>query len=249
MKIGCFSDPHFREAVPGTSSIEQRKSRWMGKAIRSALEFFIENKADFLILPGDITDDCAHPAAEEDLDTVSRMVKKTGIPAIVVAGNHDPSPEKFYEIFSRPDKSIMAGNCELITFCDDACREGELACARRSSSLEEMRGKLSKKTAGVKHTILIQHYLIFPERNEGYPHNYTNDSAIMKIMEESPRRIFSISGHFHPGVPAAKHNGVSYFCAGALCESPFPCYILDTSGKEISIKEEALIGNFSDKAR
>ena len=249
MKIGIFSDPHLRDAVPGTSSVEQRKSRWMEEAIRRSLEFFIENKADLLIVPGDIIDDCSHPAAEEDLKMVHRMIKGSGIPAIVVAGNHDPAPDKFYEVFNRSEKSIKAGNCEFISFSEDACKEGELASERSASALEEMRNMLSKNPAGVKHTIIIQHYLIFPERNEGYPHNYANDAAIREIMEGSPRRIFSISGHFHPGVPAANQNGVAYFCAGALCENPFPRYILDTGGEEITMKEETFGGDLADKAR
>jgi len=249
MKIGIFSDPHLRGAVPGTSSVEQRKSRWMGEAIRRSLEFFIENKTDLLVVPGDIVDDGSHSAAEEDLNTINSMVREAGIPAIVVAGNHDPAPDKFYRIFSRPDKISRTGNCEFITFSEDACKEGELACERRSPEIDEMRRMLSKNPAGVEHTIIVQHYLIFPECNEGYPHNYANDAAIREIMEGSPRRIFSISGHFHPGVPAARHNGVAYFCAGALCESPFPRYILDTGGEEITVKEETLGGDLADKAR
>ncbi len=86
-------------------------------------------------------------------------------------------------------------------------------------------------------TIIAQHYVIYPEYNQGYPHNYQNDAAIRQVMARSPHTILSISGHYHHGIPLTRHDGVCYFGGQAFCESPYPYYIISVEGTEFSIQD------------
>ena len=148
---------------------------------------------------------------------------------------------------------LRSGNCEIITFFDDAF-DYELRCASRQPELlDEMRQLLSRTPSGVELTILLQqphmqwpdflspiHYVLYPEQEfheSDYRYNYLNDAEIRAIMEASPRQLLSLSGHLHRGHPLVTHNGVTYFIGGALCEHPFRYYLLHTDAGEITVQE------------
>ena len=84
------------------------------------------------------------------------------------------------------------------------------------------------------------HYVLYPEQerhDSDYRYNYLNDAEIRAIMEASPRRLLSLSGHLHRGHPPVTHDGVTYFIGGALCEHPFRYYLLHADADEITVQE------------
>jgi hypothetical protein len=93
--------------------------------------------------------------------------------------------------------------------------------------------------------VVAQHYLIYPERNEGYPHNYRNDGAIREAMVQSAaitgRAILSISGHYHPGVAPTESDGVSYLVGRAFCEAPYGYAIITLEGRAFRVEEYDLV--------
>ena len=244
MKIGYFTDLHFRQAVPGTSECSGRESRKMAKVLDRCLRGFRNEGVDLIICAGDLVDDSNHPDVEKDLRTIHDLVEDIHIPTIVIPGNHDPVPDVFYCIFPKPSKTMQIEDCEFITFFEDVCQKGESYPIRTDSSLKNMHLLLSRNFPNIRYTFLIQHYLIYPEHNKGYPYNYQNASAIREIMEISPRTLFSISGHYHPGFFVTPSNSIAYFCGKAICESPFPYYILDTGGDGIKTREFKCLGAF-----
>jgi hypothetical protein len=50
--------------------------------------------------------------------------------------------------------------------------------------------------------------------------------------------VFCVSGHYHTGNPLAEHNGVTYFTGKALCEEPFPFYVIEIDGEKVRVREE-----------
>jgi hypothetical protein len=228
MKIGFITDLHYRHAVPGTSPIAKRECRRVGELLDRCLAALAAAGVDLLICAGDCVDDPEHPLAIEDLASLRDRFAASGLPAIVIPGNHDPAPEVFYRILPQPPRRWRIGPCEIVTFFDDVCEPGSEQSRRSAELLRFMRDALSDCPADVALTVLVQHYVIYPEYSgAGYPHNYANDAEIRAILEGSPRSLLALSGHCHAGHPLTRHNGVAYFTGRALCERPYPYYVIE----------------------
>ena len=236
MRIGLVTDIHLRDAVPGLCGIPARLSREMTRMLPICLADLHARGVGMILVAGDLVDDGSHPQAALDLKRIRAWLDETGLPSASIPGNHDPYPDAFYRVFEKPPLCTRIGDCELISFSEDTCPSGDES-ERSNEALQTMRERLGSPGSEVRHTILLQHYLVFPERREGYPYNYRNDEAILAILEASPRRIFSISGHYHAGIPPILHRNVTYFCGKALCEAPHAWYVLETDGDTISVEE------------
>jgi predicted phosphodiesterase len=232
MKIGFLTDVHFREVVPGTSRIMKRECRRMGEVLDRCLESLVKERVDVLVCAGDCVDEPDEPGVLEDLTTMQARFAATGIPAIVIPGNHDPAPEVFYQVVARPPRVLRAGGGEVVTFFDDVWQP-EIQRARRDEHrLSTMRDLLASQAPEMV-TFVLQHYVVYPEHiGPGYNHTLSNDAEIRTLLEASPRRPVVLSGHYHAGHSLTEHNGVTYFTGRALCERPFPYYVLETSGQQ-----------------
>lgn len=238
MKIGFVTDLHFREAVPGTSKNERRECRYVVQALRRCLARLRELEIDLLVCAGDCVDDGTLPGALEDVATLRDIFATSGLRTIVIPGNHDPAPDDFYALMPRPPRALRLGGVEFLTFFDDACAPGAEVCFRSPESLRLMADTLAERPPEVALTFLIQHFVVFPEHvGTGYRHTYGNDVEIRAILERSPRRVVVLSGHLHRGHLLEEHQGVTYFTGRALCERPFPYYVLHTEGEHVCVEE------------
>ena len=241
MKIGFVTDLHYREAVPSDSPHPQRELRRVGTLLRRCLQHFRSVGVELVLVAGDNVDaPLDDPRLDADLVSLREMLTGSGLPFVIIPGNHDPAPEDFYRVLPRPPRVLRSGNCEIITFGDDAFDDEAHYACRRPAVLDEMRQLLSSTPAGVELTILLQHYVLYPEQEhhgKEYRYNYLNDGEIRAIMEASPRRLLALSGHLHRGHPLVTHNGVTYFIGAALCEHPFRYYLLHTDADEITVQE------------
>ena len=236
MRIGYLTDLHYRNMVPGTSTIAKRRCREVGRLLERALDIMASDGIDLLLCTGDLLDDPQHPAAMDDLGELRDLLASLGVDTMILPGNHDPHPEAFFQVFERPDCLMSRRHIDVLTFAGDHVLAGERASVRSDLALREMQEILSAESdAGW--TVVAQHYLVYPERNEGYPHNYANGGSIRSIMEQSERGILSISGHYHPGASVSRHNGVSYFVGSAFCEAPHRCYVVDLEETTCVINE------------
>lgn len=242
MRIGYLTDIHLRDAVPGTSSIASRRCREMVDLLPECLGRLCACGVDLVLCTGDVVDDPADPRALDDLSLARELFDRCGVPYLVIPGNHDPIPEVFYQAFTRPERRQQLGDHELIVFADDVCVEGEEASARSTAELHILDQMLSSSApAGV--TLITQHYLVYPERNEGYPHNYRNDAAIRQVMARPVamgRTILSLSGHYHPGVAPVEWEGVWYLVGRAFCEAPHPYAIITLEENTFKVEERTL---------
>lgn len=241
MKIGFVTDLHYREAVPGDAPNPKRESRRVGTLLLRCLQHLQDAGAELVLVAGDNVDSpLDDPRLNADLVSLRDMLSASGIPFVIIPGNHDPDPEAFYRVLPMPPRAFRLGDCEIITFCDDMFDRQMKCASRQTGVLNEMRGLLSSVPSSIRHTILLQHYVLHPEQEHhgsDYRYNYLNDGEIRTILEASPRKILSLSGHLHRGHPLVTHNGVSYLVGRALCEHPFPYHMLHTRAEKIDIQE------------
>lgn len=236
LKIGYFTDSHLREKVPGTSKSVRRMCRMMKARLEECVEVFRTEKVDLVVGTGDLIDDATQPEAPEDLALIRGILDRISVPKIMIPGNHDPYPGVFYEVFDRPGFLTVMGRYQVLSFVDH-CQPGTEASERDRDSMVRMEKALSYKPEGIDMTVALQHYEIYPEFTGGYPYNYINATAIRETMEKSKTKVLCISGHYHKGIPLTEHNGVTYFAGKALCEEPFPCYLIDLSGADVHVVE------------
>jgi predicted MPP superfamily phosphohydrolase len=236
LKIGYFTDSHLREKVPGTSGSSRRMCRHMKARLEECVETFRAEKVDVVVGTGDIIDDAKQPQVPEDLAIIRNILDQLRVPKIIIPGNHDPYPGVFYEVFERSGFLTVMGRYQILSFID-FCAPGTEESERDRDSMVRMEKALSYKPEDIDMTVTLQHYEIYPEFTGGYPYNYTNATAIREAMEKSKTKVLSVSGHYHKGIPLTEHNGVTYFAGKALCEEPFPFYVIELSGKSVSMRE------------
>lgn len=241
MKLGFITDLHFRQAVAGTSRIGRRECRRVGELLDRSLEELAREAVDVVVCAGDCVDDAAQPGALEDVATLADRFAASGLRCVVLPGNHDPAPDVFYGIVPRPPRVLRLADCELITFGDDLCLPGVERCVRSPEALALMEGLLGAQPPDVALTFLIQHFVVYPEHvGPGYDHTYANHAQIRAILERSPRRLVVLSGHQHRGYQLEIHKNVAYFTGRALCERPFPYYVLHAEGGRVRVEERWL---------
>lgn len=208
----------------------------MVELLPEALEALRQHSPNLIVCTGDLVDIPERPWVFEDLRFIRQQFADCGVPYLVLPGNHDPFPKDFYRLFPGPQKAQTVNGCMLVSFHEDACLEGEQASRRSDQSLDEMEELLMPADHHPEVTALFQHYVIYPDHSEGYPHNYRNAAEIRRIVEQSEHNILSISGHYHPGIPLVQENGVSYFAGRAFCEAPYTCYLIEASASGITIE-------------
>jgi predicted phosphodiesterase len=231
VKIGFLTDVHYRGAVPGTSRIARRDCRRAGELLDRSLAALLDRGVDLVICAGDCVDTPDDPRAIDDLAFLDERFRACGLPAIVVPGNHDPVPEVFYRAVAPPPRRLRLGDCEFLTFFDDLWQPAIDRARRGPDQLALMRELLGVAPPAVRLTFVVQHYVVYPPHTgPGYDHTYENAEAIRQILEGSPRRLVVLSGHYHAGHPLTEHAGGARFTGRALCERPYPSYVLDTDG-------------------
>ena len=240
-RVGLITDLHYREVVPGTAKNPKRESRKVGELLRRALEELSRRSVDALVVAGDCVDDETQPGVLEDVAALGDVLLASGLHVILVPGNHDPAPETFYAALPgtlRPPRRQRVGECEVLTYGEDTSTAGTERALRVPAAMAEMAEALR---APGPVTLVVQHYVVFPDHEgPGYNHTYQNASEIRALMEGSPRRVVSLSGHYHRGYPLTVHNGVRYFTGRALCEAPYPYYVIHVEDDAARVEEHVL---------
>src|SRR6266542_3709897 len=204
MRFGLISDLHFREAVAGEATNPRREGRRVGELLRRCLSELKEAGAELVVCAGDCVDDERLPGALEDLATVGKLLAEGGLPFIAVPGNHDPAPSAFFEVVPRPARWQRVGGCDFFVCFDDVQVPGSDQSRRSEEVMGEMRRRLSEPGPL---TVVVQHYVVYPDHEgPGYNHTYQNAAEMRAMMEGSPRKVLSVSGHYHRGHALYEHN-------------------------------------------
>ncbi|NRA40631.1 MAG: metallophosphoesterase [Planctomycetes bacterium] len=214
LKLAQISDLHLRDSIPGSSGDPCRQSRLMPLALRDSLDFFKTQAVDLVIITGDLVDVPLPHHKENDQQVIAEYKKVKdvldagGIDYQVIPGNHD-DPDCFFQVFEKQACFEKAGY-EFYSFYDH--QDGGNDVYRQDEELELFKKACQKE--GPRNQIHLQHYLITPDQNDGWPHTYSNADEILEQIANSSRMLLSLSGHYHPGsdlLCEGLGKGESYF--------------------------------------
>jgi 3',5'-cyclic AMP phosphodiesterase CpdA len=225
MRVAHISDLHLRHHLPGTASISARLSRAMPERFAAALNQIRSVNPDLLVVSGDLIDyplDALNdPVTQElgrkDLELIAALLAELPFPIALVHGNHD-HPALIDQVFGHiPNDQIVKGY-RILTFRDD---EGINHVPVRVGK-EQARFLSALDNTNSLPQIHIQHYIVWPERNEEYPHTYGAGAQMRDAIIASGKVRLVLSGHYHTGVPLFQDKGVWFATVRGFTEAPHP---------------------------
>lgn len=251
-RILQFTDLHMRAALPGHSSHLERRSR-QAPALLERLRRRIETEnPDLVAFTGDILDvphDALHgsgdpgfrlrleEAARADYRTVRAWLESLGRPWLVCPGNHD-LPGAFRDVFGDVPQRLQIAGTTALSYYDWEVRDN--TAERLGSEAERFRQALDDADAD-GWTVHLQHYLVHPRVDFGYPMLYRDADGMLARMRGARGRHLSLSGHYHSGTAIEPHGDARFAVCPAFAEAPHPYRVfdLDASGA-CRMREETL---------
>lgn len=247
LQVAHLTDLHLRHSLPGSSRIYLRRSRIMPNLFRQLVDTIASRiKPDLLLLTGDLLDvpfyamNGALSTAEgsplagailEDYRLIRDILVRSGLRFIVIPGNHDDEL-LMRKVFTDMKFLEQTTDYDFLVFHHDRER-GDHFPLREFSRYDTRQG------AG-RPSIHVQHYVVTPTLNEGYPHTYANAGEILSRNAGAGGPLLSVSGHYHDGYGPVTRDGCAYFVAGALCEPPYRWYLYQIEDSHATVEERWL---------
>jgi len=251
IKILQFTDLHLRCALPGHNGHIERRSRQIPLLLERMATRIAEEAPDLVVLTGDLLDvphalldgdsrfdlHAYAAAAVRDYRLLADWLGRLGRPWVALPGNHD-HPASFYAVFADAPRSLRLGPLAVHAFHDWEQTGNQ---ARR---LKDERGRFEAALAtagGAAWSVHLQHYVIWPRVDYGYPLLYGDADELAGRLAEAPGRHLVLSGHWHGGTPLAVHGGARFAVCPAFCEPPHPyrIYTLTDDGA-VNLREGRL---------
>ncbi|SVE63221.1 uncharacterized protein METZ01_LOCUS516075, partial [marine metagenome] len=211
VRLGHISDLHLRCHLSGTAAVSARRSRDMPALFTEALASMEGAGVDVVVVTGDLVD---HPDnrqtpetlhhGEADLRLVAEALARLSCPWVVLPGNHD-HPQLFGDVFGRPAELDVRG-VRVIAFFDwdrpvgTVEEEDERPNVPRRVGEERARFEAALAAGDRRPQIHLQHYVITPRLDEGWPHTYRDGESIRDSLVGDPRVRLALSGHYPLGV-------------------------------------------------
>ncbi len=193
-----------------------------------ALQQMAKLKPDLVVVTGDILDypEYAFDDADmerralEDLHTVRDLLDTLGCPYVVVHGNHD-HPALTAQVFPYTGDESHVSGYRVIPFYDDEVLDH--VPQRMGLEREKLNRVLEDDSRDPQ--IHVQHYLVWPEKREGYPHSYREAVELHHRVVESDRVRLVLSGHYHNGIEPFCERETWFAVAPAFAEAPH-CFLV-----------------------
>ncbi len=232
MRIAVLTDSHYSSTETVTCGTRQTGIADMIMR-RAAFRLNRLIRPDVTILLGDMVNAGHLASGQEDLRTLWQHVKLISSPVIALPGNHDGTPDQFYQTAPRPEPTVEVAGVRFVINIDperpryNAWR-GEHDITRLAAARSSWQGPI----------VSLQHVPVFPPGLHSCPYNYVN-AAEVTAAEAAAGVTLSLAGHHHAGFGPFVADGVTYLAAPALCEAPFPILIidLDTDGRMTFTRE------------
>lgn len=232
-----LTDTHFVAQARHACTEPKRQTALGQILVRKALARLRRSGIEpgLIVVLGDLVDDGTAPGAELDLLTLAGELRRTGIPVLVVPGNHDGPAARLARIFDCPAGLHRVGGFGFLLFHDAPI--GAERHARDATQLA-----LPEQTAQ-RHPdltlVTLQHHPLHPPIESSYPYLLDNAAAVLASYRAAGVRL-SLSGHYHAGQSLHTRDGADYLTAPALCESPFRFLHVHLEGREVRTTEHAL---------
>ena len=171
---------------------------------------------DLVLILGDCTE---HPQGDEVLDELSELrdiLDQLDCPWVIIPGNHDPAPDRFYQVMPRPGDIIDVGSVRILPFIDP--EEPGWHARRTEANLARTRAARHDGFAGT--VIAIQHVPAGPIEQMGLPLGYTNQAEVIDAMNAGGIDL-ALGGHCHAGSDLVQVGRVACQCVASLSDEPF----------------------------
>lgn len=190
---------------------------------------------DATLVLGDLVEDGADRNASLDLVSLHGELLRSGIPYLVVPGNHDGDPVAFSALFGSEPGLHKIGGYGFVLFNDVYSESHE--CVRAAEDLAALK-KCAEEQPDMP-LIAVQHPPIYPAIDSHYPYRPTNAAEIIDAYQKTGV-ILSLSGHYHKGQKARVHERILYHTVPALCEPPFRFSLIRLVDSRVEIEELSL---------
>ena len=190
---------------------------------------------DATLVLGDLVEDGADRNASLDLVSLHGELLRSGIPYLVVPGNHDGDPVAFSALFGSEPGLHKIGGYGFVLFNDVYSESHE--CVRAAEDLAALK-KCAEEQPDMP-LIAVQHPPIYPAIDSHYPYRPTNAAEIIDAYQKTGV-ILSLSGHYHKGQKARVHERILYHTVPALCEPPFRFSLIRLADSRVEIEELSL---------
>ena len=198
-----------------------------------ALAKIREHQPDLLVISGDLIDypldalddPLVQTQGLQDLELIANLLRDLPFPIALVHGNHD-HPALIDEVFGHLPADQTVAGYRVLTFRDD---EGpNHVPVRVGNAQARFRAALAEETSLPQ--IHVQHYVVWPERNEEYPHTYGAGAQMREQIIAAGHVCLVLSGHYHIGVPLFFDKGVWFATARGFTDAPHPFHLYEISG-------------------
>lgn len=252
MRIAQITDLHMRHHVFGTSAIPTRRSREMPQLFQSALDQIRQSDIDVIALTGDLLDaptwlerptlgfshddlEPWHHAAIADYAMLRDMLDEAAIPYIVLPGNHD-SQQLMWQVFDAEENVREIAGYRFVRF-NDSEHNGNIP---RRFIPDRLRFDQEVDRENSLPQVHLQHYLIAPRLETGYPFNYLERDYLERRMAASPNVRLSLSGHYHKGIEPLRVGETTFATGPAFGERPFRWRVYEVEGDSIQCIEKQM---------
>jgi len=251
MRIGHLSDSHLRRSIPGTSEIAIRLCREAPRLLEAALAALRAEGADIVVVTGDLLDLPGYQldgdssaelraAVREDYELVRELLDASGLPYLVVPGNHDDAAI-MGEVFAergQPGTGVLEfGGVRFAAFWDaaDPATHEPLRVGAELDLFTEL-------AADAALQVHLQHYLLTEPPKLDWPYSYATRAELVGALTASGALRLVLSGHYHPGRPLTREGGVFFSTDEALCEFPhrYRSYDIDLAAGTVAMTAHAL---------
>jgi D-glycero-D-manno-heptose 1,7-bisphosphate phosphatase len=251
MRIAHVTDLHLRWYQPGSSPANRRRSRDMVERFKEVLQQIRQEKVDLLVLTGDLldapswlwentygfeTDDPALwlPAVEQDYQLVKQMLDDSGLRYLTLPGNHDHMG--LYRKVFNPEPIVDIAGYRFVSFFDV---EGDGHFPRRFMHERARFDEVMQQRDLPQ--IHLQHYVIEPVLNEGYPHTYLESQELSRRLVAHGGVQLCISGHYHSGTELIQKGPTTFTVGQAFCDHPHPWRIYEVNESGIEMETRTLL--------
>ena len=220
IKIAVIADLHFSEdtnpAIPARQG--HLADIFLLRTIHRLNRYI---KPDVTLILGDLLDEPDHPNSIELLQKLKTLCDKLESPYIAIPGNHDPVASTFYSVFDEGPNFTDIKGVRFLPFLDNEApgynaSRSDIDIAKFARARKSFEGQI----------VSLHHVPLFPLGKSKSPYNYLNAEEIIAEMSSNGANL-AISGHFHEGFDVLESDGISFFTAPALCETPFRFIELD----------------------
>ncbi|BBK36559.1 hypothetical protein STAQ_16370 [Allostella sp. ATCC 35155] len=243
------TDLHLRQALPGSAGHAVRRSREIPTLLERLGEVVARQRPDLVVLTGDLVD-VPHPLlhgdpadhatamaeAEADYRLLRGWLDRLPCPWRAIPGNHDRLDAFEAAFGTGRETESHHGGFRVVGFED-----WEVA-GNQAQRVGAQRALFERVLADPDPApqIHLQHYLIRPDVDYGYPLMYREAADLAAAIERSGRVRAVLSGHWHQGEPPLTVGDTTYSVCPTFCEWPHRYRLVTCTEAGVRIETRAI---------